>query len=487
VDVIALTDGLLENAGLDRRALPAASGAGDPWELEATGPGSVLESAFAVTTATVALVGASTLGVAAAGRGWSPTGPNDSGRLVEVDSLAAAAAFQSERHLLVDGEPPTLWDPLAGHHRTTDGTWIQLHTNFDHHRSAVLDTLELAPDCTREQLAAALAVTDPIEITEQIVGAGGVAVPFLTEDDWLAHPAGAAVERSPLVRVERVADGPAPRPLDAGRPTPLAGLRVLDLTRIIAGPVAGRTLAAFGADVMRLGADALPTVATILPDSNMGKRFAHLDLGSAPGRDRMERLVSESDVVLIGARPGAMEALGFGPEQLHRLRPGLVVARLSAWGLHGPWAERRGFDSIVQTVSGIAHAGMLHAGAAGAGLDDSDAGLVPEALPCQLLDHGSGHLLALGATAALARSHAEPGGWNVEVALARTGRWLQSLGGPDRGPAVGLPSDDVALHSEHWQSDFGELRVTRSPGRLAGHDPRWERVSEPGGSSEAVW
>jgi crotonobetainyl-CoA:carnitine CoA-transferase CaiB-like acyl-CoA transferase len=279
--------------------------------------------------------------------------------------------------------------------RTADG-WLRLHGNYPHHRAAALAVL--GDDVER---AAAQWPAEDLETA--VVQAGGAAAAVRTADRWRAHAQGRAVAALPLATLRRVADGPP-------RLTELAGLRVLDFTRVIAGPVATRTLASHGADVLRVDGPRLPDDRGGLVDTGAGKRHVVLDLAAAADRRTVEELLAQADVVVQGYRPGALDAFGMDPAALAERHPGLVTVRLSAWGTAGPWGERRGFDSLVQAATGIAD---VYAGPDG-----------PGALPAQALDHGTGHLAAALVLGAVARRRSEGGGWHGELSLAQTAQWL---------------------------------------------------------------
>ncbi|MGI9426926.1 MAG: CoA transferase, partial [Hyphomicrobiaceae bacterium] len=244
-----------------------------------------------------------------------------------------------------------------------------------------------------------------------------------------------------------------PNPSDA-----LTGVSVLDLTRVIAGPVCGRTLAAYGAEVLRVSAARLPRDPKVLEiDGGRGKRSVFIDLKTAAGRAELESHLTAADVFVQGYRPGALDDLGFAPERLAALRPGIVSVSISAWGHVGPWARRRGFDSLVQTATGINWAEAEAAGVEG-----------PKPLPCQALDFASGYLMTMGAMAGLYKRATEGGSWRVRVALARTGRWLQSLGRIDDGFRVSAPNHaDIADLLLEIPSDYGLLTAVKHPVRLS--------------------
>lgn len=435
--------------------------------LTLTGADPVLPSSFAVGAAAQASIAA--MALAAAELHHARGAPRQA---VSVDMRHACAEFRSERLLRVEGQPaPELWDAIAGLYPTADG-WVRLHTNFPHHRDGVLRLLGVAND--RDAVARALLGWRALEFEQAAAEAGMVVAALRSFAEWDASPQGQAVADWPL-RIERIGDAP-PQPRPAGA-RPLAGIRVLELTRIIAGPVAGRALAAHGAEVLLLTAPHLPAVAPLVIDTGRGKRSAHLDLRQAEGQARFRALAAEADVVLQGYRPGALAAKGVTPEALALLRPGIVCASLSAYGEAGPWAGRRGFDSLVQTASGFNVAEAEAAGQA-----------APRPLPVQALDHASGYLLAFGILAALRRRMLEGGSWSVEVSLAGTGRWLRGLGRVPGGLAVPEPgAETMAELLEETESGFGRLRATRPAGLLAATPARYDRPSVPLGRDAAAW
>ncbi len=364
--------------------------------------------------------------------------------------------------------------------RLPDG-WVRLHTNFAHHRDGVLRLLGLPLGATtsRAEVAAALATRSAAAFESEANDAGLVVAALRSFDAWDRHPQSAAVAALPLVEITRI--GAAP-PLDwpalPAQARPLDGLRVLDLTRILAGPIAGRTLAAHGADVLLVNAPHLPNIAAIA-DTSRGKRSALADLRRADDARALANAVAGAHVFLQGYRPGGLAALGFGPEDAARLRPGIVYASLSAYGRAGPWAGRRGFDSLVQTATGF---NVAEAEAA--------ASPVPKALPMQILDAATGFLLAFGIAAALARQRREGGSWHVQLSLARTGLWLRSLGRveeragcagrrffrPHGGQRLGLRASRRGETRGAVRSDACRLRATR---RAAGNSrSRLERMTE---------
>ena len=455
---------LWREAGLPGFALP---------DVDVPGREPVLASSFPVATALQASLGAAAL--AAAQVGATRGGPRQT---VSVDALDAVR--EGAGRFVLDGRTPEVWDKVSGLYACGGDThpgWVRIHANFAHHRDGALRLLGLpsGSQTERAQVALALRVWQAEDFEQAAADAGLVVAAVRRFDRWDAHPQSAAVAALPVVAVDRFGDAaPAPPgpPLAAGQ-RPLQGVRVLDLTRILAGPVAGRTLAAYGADVMLVNSPHLPNIESIA-ETSRGKLSVHLDLKTPAGRDTLRGLVRQADVFLQGYRPGALAALGFGPDELARLRPGIVCLSLAAYGDAGPWAGRRGFDSLVQTATGFNHAEAAAFGVA-----------EPRALPLQVLDYSAGFLLAFGAQAALLRRAQEGGCWQVRVSLARTAQWLRGLGRCSGFQAVSKPDFSDAM--ETTASGFGELQAVRHAARFSHTPAQWLRPSMPPGSHPPVW
>jgi crotonobetainyl-CoA:carnitine CoA-transferase CaiB-like acyl-CoA transferase len=446
---------------------------GEPLEsgsARVVGDDPVLPGLFRVGALAAASVGATTAAAAAllADRGDTPG-------VVSVNTRHAAIAFRSQSYLRVDGEPAgAVWAPLSGDYQAADG-WVKLHCNYPQHARAAASALGVPED--RDAVTAAVAKRRAVEVEEGVIAAGGAAAAMRTRDAWRSHPQGRALRAIPLVSLEPVDGNVSPRPLPRGEQA-LSGVRVLDLSHVIAGPVCGRVLAAHGADVLHVGAAHLPTVRPLVIDTGFGKRSCHLDLRERDGQETLRALVREADVLVQSYRPGALAGYGFGPETLAELRPGLVVATLSAWGHTGPWRRRRGFDSLAQMATGIADEGARTAG--------SDH---PHPLPAQALDHASGWLTTFGILTALRRRAAVGGSWRVRVALARTAAWLDDLDRLGPGPLqVALPGiADVADLLADTPSQFGRLTHVRMAGDLPAAPPRWRDGPHLPGSDPAQW
>ena len=442
------------------------AGALDRISLEGDDP--VLPSTYRVGAAALASIGATAL---AATEIWRER----AGRAQQaaLDVRGAAAAFRSERYMRVDDAvPPDPWSPIAGFYRAGDGRWIQLHTNFPHHRDGVLRVLGCAAD--KAAVAKAIEGWDAATLEDALAEANMCAGMVRSPDEWRAHPQGQAVARQPLFDIERIGDAPAEPMGDGGRP--LDGVRVLDLTRVIAGPVCGRTLAEHGAQVMRIAGPGLPFVPTLVMDTGRGKLSAHVDLSSDAGRNTLRDLTRGAHVFVQGYRPGAIAARGFAPDRVAALRPGIVYVSLCAYGYDGPWRDRRGFDSLLQSVSGIAHEEGRAAGHEG-----------PKHLPCQALDHATGYLAAFGAMVGLLRRSREGGSWHVRVSLARTGHWIEKLGRIDGISHPDLKRETIGDLIQVSDTPFGRLSHVAPAARLAETPPYWQLPSVPLGTHPAAW
>ena len=437
-----------------------------------TGSDPVFPSSFAVGTAAQTSIAAAALAACEWGhlRGQKR-------QQVTVDM--APAALECTGWFSLDGKVPPLWDKFSGLYECTDG-WVRIHTNFAHHRTGALRLMGLDPDtATRTDAEQAMRGWRAAEFEQAAADAGLVVAALRSFEAWDAHPQGQAVAALPLMTFERIGDAPpmALPPLGAlDRPLarPLSGLRVLDLTRILAGPVCGRALAAYGADVMLVNAPHLPNIKSIA-DTSRGKLSAHVDLCTTHGKATLASLVNQSHVFVQGYRPGAIAAHGLDPQDLARLRPGIVCVSLSAYGHTGPWQARRGFDSLLQTAMGFNHAE--------AACESSSA--APRPLPMQILDYATGHLMAFAVSAALHRQAREGGSWHARLSLAQTGQWLRSLGRISGGFGVTPPNRRPFVESS--ASGFGELVAFKHSAQLAATPCRWALPSVPPGSSPPAW
>jgi len=439
--------------------------------LEGTEP--VLPSSFAVGTAAQAATASAALAAAEFGR-------LRNGLAQHVAVAMRHAALECCTHFLIDGRPLQLWDKLSGLYPCGGddgaGGWVRIHANFAHHRDGALRLLGLPEGRGAEpaDVRRALQRWNAFDFEQAAADAGLVVAALRSFEEWDAHPQGQAVALQPLLQWTRLGDArPRALPPLPQQARPLHGVRVLDLTRILAGPVGTRVLAAHGADVLLVNSPKLPNIEAIA-ETSRGKLSAYADLREPAGRAAFERVLGDAQVVVHGYRPGGLQQLGYGAEALALRHPGIVVVSLSAYGTSGPWSGRRGFDSLVQTASGFNHAEALAFGHGAA-----------RALPMQILDHATGHLMALGACAALQRQQREGGSWLVQVSLARTGHWLRGLGRVADGLAIGAP--DFSPFVETADSGFGRLSALRHAALLSATPAGWERPSMPPGTHPLAW
>lgn len=457
------------HAGLEELIALAGLPAGTSQHARILGGEPVIPTRYRVGTAGAAALAAT--GLAAAELWRLRTGRQQT---VEVPMRPATISLRSGRYMRINGVPPNReWDPLSGYYPTRDGRFVMLHTNFENLRNAAARVLGTAVD--RDAVTRAVAAWDA-EALETALHEGGACGAFArTHAEWAAHPHAAAIRDLPVVEIIRIGDAP-PRPLPDGA-RPLAGMRVLDLTRVIAGPTCARTLAEHGADVLKITRADLPHSGELDLETGIGKLSAYLDLRDPVQAETLRGLISDADVFSQSYRPGALAARGFSPEAVAALRPGIVCVTLSAWSHEGPWRHRRGYDTIVQTATGMAHA---------SGVDGR-----PQHLPVSAIDYVSGNLMAFGAMVALARRATIGGSWLVRVALATTGRWIVDRGtfSQDRlaGLPADLPEDEIASLCTEVDAPNGRIRYLAPIVRMSETPARWDRPPVPLGTHQAVW
>lgn len=440
---------------------------GDPAlmsHVEETGTGS-LPSVFAVSD----LAGAA---VASAGLALAELSARASGAIpaLTVDRRLASLWFGTS--LKPEGwTPPPAWDPIAGDYRARDG-WIRLHTNAPHHRDAALRALGLVAS-DKAGVTAAVAVSDIDELEAAVIAEGGCAAAMRDLAGWQDHPQGKAVATEPLVHFA-VAERSA-SPDKAQSPLrPLHGIKVLDLTRVLAGPVATRFLASAGAEVLRIDPPTWDEPG-VLPEVTLGKIRARLDLKSEDGHARLTALMAEADILVHGYRPDALAALGLDAAARQRIRPGLIDVSLDAYGWTGPWSGRRGFDSLVQMSSGIAAEGMRHFGTE-----------APKPLPVQALDHATGYILAAAAIRGLSNRLVSGQGSIWRTSLARVARLLVDLPVSNQGPEITTSSPED-FNDRLEQTGWGLAYRLNNPLSIAGIELRWQRPAGPLGTDKPAW
>ena len=398
---------------------------------------------------------------------------------VAVDTRQATASLRSGRYMQMDGAPiSTERNTVMGVYPAKSGRWSYLHCNFPNHRAAALSVLGVPED--REAVRKAVARWDALELEEAIIAANGAGGMVRTMEEWAKHPQAVAIASLPLMEIVKIGDSPPERLSDGDRP--LSGVRVLDLTRVLAGPTCARTLAEHGADVLKITGAHLPNIGYQEYDTGHGKLSAHLDLREEKDLETLRGLVRETDVFSQGYRPGTLGKRGLSPEALAQMRPGIVYVSLSAFSHLGPWASRRGFDTVVQTVSGItSRQGELFAGA----------GPGPQFYPVSAIDYLTGYLMAFGALVALARRAREGGSWLVRTSLAQTGHWLVGRGQVPDAELKNVATEFTPAELERWSTasdtPVGRLHHLGPVVRLSETPPRWARPSVPLGYNEPVW
>jgi crotonobetainyl-CoA:carnitine CoA-transferase CaiB-like acyl-CoA transferase len=428
----------------------------------------VLATRYKITATGAAAIAASAL---AAARLWAlKTGRQQT---LSVDGRAATAAMRSNHYLKIDGaQPPRPRDKVTGFYRTGDGRWVYLHCNFPNLRDRNFALLGVPAE--REAGIAAVARWKAEELEAAIAAAGGCAAMIRSEEEWNALPQAAAVAKAPLIEIVRIGDAP-PEPLPPGE-RPLSGIRVLDLTRVLAGPTCARTLAEHGADVMKVARPDLPDSGMFDLDTGLGKLSTFIDFRKPDDDAALRAMIREADVFSQSYRPGALAAHGLSPEDIATLRPGIVYVTLNAWGPTGPWAEWRGYDTIVQGPNGMAYRP-----------DNAE----PAFLPVSAQDYVAGYLLAYGTMLALERRAREGGSWMVRMSLARTGHWIRAQGlvDPVQYEACGkdLPGDEVAGYMMESDSPVGRLSHLAPVAKMSETPARWARPAVPLGTHPPRW
>jgi len=398
---------------------------------------------------------------------------------LSIDTGHATASLRSTKYLRLDGEKVrTERNDVMGMYPARNGRWSYLHCNFPNHRAAAMKVLNVPEE--RAAVAKAVANWDALELEEAIIAAGGAGGMVRSAAEWAQHPQGRAIASLPLMEIVKIGESPREALPDGERP--LSSVRVLDLTRVLAGPTCARTLAEHGADVMKVSAPHLPFIPYQEYDTGHGKLSTHLDLRDANQRATLLDLARECDVFSQGYRPGTLANRGLSPEKLAELRPGIICVSLCAFSHQGPWASRRGFDTAVQAVSGIAaRQGELF----------PEGGAGPQFYPVSAIDYLTGYLMAFGAMVALRKRAQEGGSWLVRISLAQVGRWLQQQGelAPSDIADVAPEFDQVKLKQWMMSSDTPMGRLTHlAPVIQFSETPaRWARPSVPLGHSRPVW
>jgi crotonobetainyl-CoA:carnitine CoA-transferase CaiB-like acyl-CoA transferase len=441
-------------------------------KLEISGADPVVRTPYKVGTAAAAVQAAIAVAV-------SELWKLQTGRAqqIRIDLRAAAIAMQGRTHTFLNGATLREEDtdgavPRSIFYPVRDGRWIRIQTGYPHFRDITLETLGWPTNVEAAKMATA--AWDGLELENRLHAAGGCAGLVRTTEEWARHPQSAAVASLPLLEIERIGDAP-PEPLPV-RPRPLSGIRVLDLTRVVAGPACARTLAEHGADVLKINGAHLPDHGIGELDSGIGKLSAFLDLRTTEGVETLRTLAREADVFSQGYRPGSLAARGFSPEELAGLRPGIIYVELSAWGKTGPWNGRRGYDPIVQAAAGIS---LTQGG-----------GARPATFPVSAMDYVTGYLMALGVITALERRAREGGSWIVRASLARTGQWFADLGlleGVDYATVPQPAAEEIARLSGETDSPLGRIRHLKPVIEFSETRAYWARPPVALGHHPPVW
>ena len=434
----------------------------------------LLPTSFRITDTSTAALGA--VGLAVSDLWESRTGRRQE---VTVDARRATASLRSGKYMhMDDSHVSTERNTVMGVYPTKDGRWSYLHCNFPNHRAAALSVLGVSED--RDAVTKAVATWNAQDLEEAIIAAKGAGGMVRTIEEWAKHPQAAAIGSLPLMEIVKIGEAP-PEALPEGN-RPLSGVRVLDLTRVLAGPTCARTLAEHGSDVMKITAGHLPNIGYQEYDTGHGKLNAQLDLRDDSALETLRGLVRQTDVFSQGYRPGTLGGRGLSPEELAELRPGIVYISLSAFSHEGPWASRRGFDTVVQTVSGItSRQGDLFPGATPG----------PQFYPVSAIDYLTGYLMAFGGMVALNKRVHEGGSWLVRISLAQVGRWLVSQGEIPESQLQNVPAEftpeEVASWSTVSDTPMGKLGHLGPVLGLSETPTRWARPSVPLGHHDPVW
>lgn len=433
--------------------------------LEIIDDGIALPTPWPVTANAVATLAA--VGLAASHlhelRGGAPSP-------VIIRTRHAGLVMASSSYLLIDGQAAKFRDPFTGFYEAAHGRWVFLHGNFPHLRDGVLRLLGVT---SVEEVAQAVKTRDAFALEAEGIARGLCIAAVRTRTEWQDENQYRHVCNLPLVDIERLDE--ADRPMAPLNGQPLSQLRMLDLSRVIAGPICGRTIAEYGADVLLVSGPGRPSITSLVIDTGFGKRATEIDLATPASRAAFEALAAECDVFLDAYRPGSLSARGYSSANLARLRPGLVHIDLDAFSRAGPWAERRGYDSLVQATVGMCWDGKNP----------------PKNLPCQPLDYLSGYLGALAAISGLIRRIEQGGGWSMRLSLARTAHWMWEsydlLGREPNPPQARMSPEEAraAGYLSTYKSAYGDIEALNSPLQAPGS--RWPSVPVPLGTHPPQW
>ena len=398
---------------------------------------------------------------------------NKKSQQIKVIVKEAAIAQRSHEYIkLINGHNQELWSPISGFYETRDNRWIQLHCNFPHHQQGVVDFLGC--DNTKISVSNAIKTWEADILEEKLATLDLCAAMVRTPAEWQEHPQARIIESLPLMEIVKIGDSePCPLPLGD---RPLSGIKVLDLTRVIAGPVCGKTLAEHGADVMLISSPNLPSILPLVMDTGFGKRSAFIDITRQDEKNKLIALIKQADIFSQSYRPKGLAEKGFSPQKLAEMRPGIIYIDFSAYSHMGPWANRHGYDSLVQSATGIVY-------------EHSIAGDKPKHLPAQSLDYITGFLGSVGAMEALRRRAQNGGSYLVRISLAQTAHWFKQLGRVSHDfSSCKIPDKkDIAYLLGKSKTAFGELEYLLPVLKMSETPLYWERLTVPLGTDFPTW
>lgn len=391
---------------------------------------------------------------------------------VSISVRDAAIAQRSHEYLnVLDGTMQDLWNPISGFYQTQDNRWIQLHCNFPHHLQGVIALL----GCENNKASVTEAVKNwRADVLEQMLANNGMCAAIVrTNQEWESHPQAQAIQSLPLLEIIKIGNSKPEYKATGNRP--LSGIRMLDLSRVIAGPICGRTLAEHGATVMLVSSPNLPFIMPLVMDSGHGKLSSYLNLENAAEKEQLNRLIRDADIFSQSYRPGGLAEKGFSPKEVARLRPGIIYVSLSAYSHVGPWSNRHGFDTLVQSATGIAY--------------EQGEGLRPQHLPAQSLDYITGYLAAFGAMEALRRRAIAGGSYLVRVSLVQTAHWFKELGRVKKNfLQCHIPTrEQINDLMTRTDTGFGRLEHLLPVLKMSETPPYWERPVVPLGIDPPQW
>ncbi|KAL7755343.1 hypothetical protein ACKLNR_015100 [Fusarium oxysporum f. sp. zingiberi] len=404
---------------------------------------------------------------------------------VTVPLEHAVVEYKCERLYTVSNE---LASPsggaIGGLHKTSDG-YVRIHDGFPNHVQGTLDLLGLKAGATRDQVSQQTADWASIDLENCGTAEGKVAIYALRSyRQWDKLPQSRAISNFPISikQVSQLSPIGLPSRMQPGNLKCLQGLRVVEMSRVIAAPLCGKTLAAHGAEVIWVTSPTLPDLPRVDREFGRGKKTVQLDIHKSEDRKQLLNLLKDCDVFVQGYRPGSLASYGLSQDELRKINPTIIVANMSAFGPEGPWSGRRGFDSLVQTCSGMNVSEAQHAGK----------GEAARPTPCQALDHSGGYMLAVGVMAAVYHRAVNGGSWRVDVSLAGMMKYLRSLGqypGASGFEAKDFekPDDVPEDYFEIQETGFGTMKSIRHSATIEGLEVGWDIMPKPLGSDKPAW